>query len=64
MCEAVVYIERGEGQELLMDDVVEIKPEGKKILLIDVFGEQKLVSARIKEVRLMDHEIYLRSGET
>ncbi len=63
MCEAVVYIERGEGQELLMDDVVEIKPEGKKILLIDVFGEQKLVSARIKEVRLMDHEIYLRSSE-
>ncbi len=59
MCEAVVYIEREAGREKLMDDVVEVKPEGGKLVLVDVFGDQKVVSARIKEVRLMEHEIFL-----
>jgi predicted RNA-binding protein len=59
MCEAVVYIERDGVQEKLMDDVVEVKPEGGKLVLVDVFGDQKVVSARIKEVRLMEHEIFL-----
>ena len=59
MCEAVVYIEREGRQEKLMEDVVEVKPEEGKLVLIDVFGEQKVVSARIREVRLMEHEILL-----
>ncbi len=59
MCEAVVFIEREGRQEKLMDDVVEVKPEGGKLVLVDVFGEQKVVSARIREVRLMEHEILL-----
>ncbi len=59
MCEAVVYIEREGVQEKLMDDVVEVKPEGGKLVLVDVFGDQKVVSARIREVRLMEHEIFL-----
>lgn len=59
MCEAVVYIEREGIQEKLMDDVVEVKPEGGKLVLVDVFGDQKVVSARIREVRLMEHEIFL-----
>lgn len=59
MCEAVVFIEREGRQEKLMEDVVEVKPEGGKLVLVDVFGEQKVVSARIREVRLMEHEILL-----
>jgi predicted RNA-binding protein len=59
MCEAVVYIDREGRQDRLMEDVVEVKPEGGKLVLVDVFGEQKVVSARIREVRLMEHEIFL-----
>jgi predicted RNA-binding protein len=59
MCEAVVYIDREGRQDKLMEDVVEVKPEGGKLVLVDVFGEQKVVSARIREVRLMEHEIFL-----
>jgi predicted RNA-binding protein len=62
MCEAVVFLNRGGDLEKVMDDVVELKPEGDKILLVDVFGEQKLVSARISEVELMDHRVILVSG--
>ncbi len=59
MCEAVVFIERDGHQEKLMEDVVEVRPEEGKLLLVDVFGEQKFISARIKEVRLIEHEIVL-----
>ena len=45
-----------------MDDVVELKPEKGKLLLVDVFGEQKLVSARIRRVELMDHRVILREA--
>lgn len=60
MCEAAVFLDRDGELEKVMDDVVEVKPEGNKLLLVDVFGEQKLVSARLKEVELMDHRIILR----
>ena len=63
MCEAVVFINRGGDLEKVMDDVVELKPEGEKLLLIDVFGEQKLVSARISEVELMDHRVILKESQ-
>jgi predicted RNA-binding protein len=62
MCEAVVFVDRDGDLEKVMDDVVELKPEGEKILLVDVFGEQKLLSARIQEVELMDHRIILQEN--
>ena len=60
MCEAAVFLDKEGGLEKIMDDVVEIKPEEGKLLLVDVFGEQKLVSARISRAELMDHRIILR----
>ena len=62
MCEAVVFLDRDGELEKVMDDVVEVKPEEGKLLLVDVFGEQKLVSARISRVELMDHRIILRES--
>ncbi len=60
MCEAMVYVERDGELEELMEDVVDLRLEEGKILLTGVFGDQKLVSARIKEVKLLDHKIILR----
>ena len=62
MCEAVVFLDRDGELEKVMDDVVEVKPEEGKLLLVDVFGEQKLVSAKISRVELMDHRIVLRES--
>jgi predicted RNA-binding protein len=62
MCEAAVFLDRDGDLEKVMDDVVELRPEGDKLLIVDVFGEQKLVSARIREVELMDHRIILRES--
>ncbi|MBN2025721.1 MAG: CooT family nickel-binding protein [Actinobacteria bacterium] len=60
MCEAAVFLDREGELEKVMDDVVEVKPEEGRLLLVDVFGEQKLVSAKISQVELMDHRIILR----
>lgn len=62
MCEAAVFMDKEGELEMVMEDVVEVKPEGDKLLLIDLFGEQKLMSARIKEVELLDHRIILKGA--
>lgn len=59
MCEARVYIEREGDLEELMSNVVTIKPEEGKLLLKDLFGEQKYVNAEVKEIKLLDHKVIL-----
>jgi predicted RNA-binding protein len=60
MCEAVVFIVKDGDRQQLMENVVTVKPEGDKLLLTDLFGEQKLVTAEIVKVDLTGHEIILK----
>jgi predicted RNA-binding protein len=62
MCEAVVFIVKDGDKKQLMENVVTLHPEGEKILLTDLFGEQKLVTAKIEKVDLTGHEIILSTG--
>ncbi len=60
MCEANVYISRDGLEELLMESVDRIIPgEDQNILLENIFGERRLVKARIKEMELVQHRIVL-----
>lgn len=59
MCEAKVYLEKEGSREEIMENVVSIKPEGEKLLLVDLFGERKYVNATLKEVKLLDHQVIL-----
>lgn len=59
MCESNVYIEEKGREELLMEAVDLIIPEGDQIRLVDIFGEQKRVRARLKETRLLEHKVIL-----
>ncbi len=60
MCEAKVYIEKKDGKlEECMENVITIKPEGEKLHLVDLFGEQKFVNADFKEIKLLDHQVIL-----
>jgi predicted RNA-binding protein len=42
-----------------MENVVTIRPENDRLLLIDLFGNQKYIAARIKELKLLEHEVVL-----
>ena len=36
-----------------------IKPEGEKLVLTDLLGQQEIVEAKIKELKLLEHKVYL-----
>jgi len=60
MCESNVYIARGGQEELLMESVDRIIPaEDGSIFLESIFGERKVVKARIREMELVHHRILL-----
>ena len=59
MCQSSVYLVKEGREELVMEDVSVIKPQGEELLLVGMLGEKKRVKARIKELQLMDHRILL-----
>jgi predicted RNA-binding protein len=60
MCEASAYIIRKDGrEELLLEGVDVIEPEGAGLRLVSIFGEQKVLRARLKSMSLVNHRIVL-----
>lgn len=61
MCEANVYIvNRGQAtEELLLERVDKIIPQQDEIYLENIFGERKMIAARIKELHLVEHRVVL-----
>ncbi|NCO66761.1 MAG: RNA-binding protein [Candidatus Aquicultor secundus] len=63
MCETNVYVEKDGKQEILMKDVISITPVDDKLLLVDLFGEQKQIKAEFKELKLLEHMVILEPKE-
>jgi len=61
MCEANAYLIEGEEKKLIMEGVDTVEPEGDGIKLINIFGDQKFLNARIHSLSLVDHKVYLKS---
>lgn len=59
MCEAKVYMEKEGNLVEFMENVITIKTEEDKLLLVDLFGEQKFVEADVKEIKLLEHKVIL-----
>ena len=58
MCEANAYIFRGDKEELILESVDLIKPQDDDgFLLVDIFGSQKTIKGKLKEMNLVDHKI-------
>lgn len=59
MCEANAYF-KSNGQEVLfMESVDVIEPYEDGLKLVDIFGRQKFVKAKIKDMTLLNHRIIL-----
>jgi predicted RNA-binding protein len=43
----------------VLGDIMILRPENDQIYLQNIFGEQKHIKARIKEMNLVDHQIIL-----
>jgi len=59
MCEANVYINRNGQEELYLENVDLLIPEGDRIFLRNLFGEQKTFDGFLKEISLLKHKIVL-----
>jgi len=59
MCESNVYLIKDGREELLMENVDFLKPQGTEILMRSIFGEQMTVDARLLEMNLTGHRIVL-----
>jgi predicted RNA-binding protein len=60
MCEANAYLIQGENEQLIMESVDKVEPEEEGLRLVNIFGEQKFIKARIHALSLVDHKILLR----
>ena len=59
MCEANAYIIQGDKEELVMESVDILEPQGEDSWrLVGIFGDQKIIKGRIKMMNLVDHKIF------
>lgn len=61
MCEASAYLIDGQDSQLIMESVDMVTPEAGGLSLINIFGEQKFVKARIHSLELVEHKIFLEN---
>ncbi len=59
MCEANAYLVKNGKEELVLEDIMILRPEGNGLYLQNIFGEQKRIKAHIRELNLVDHRIIL-----
>ncbi len=59
MCEANAYLVRDGKEELIMEAVDILRPESGGVYLQGIFGDQRWVKARIREMTLVEHRILL-----
>lgn len=60
MCEAAAYIIRNGQEELFLEDVDLIEPDGENLRLVSIFGEQKVIKATIQSLNLVNHKVILK----
>ena len=59
MCETTVYLSQDGEEQKVMEDVVLVQPEGDAYLLVNLFGEQKLVQGHIVKMDFLKHTVHL-----
>jgi predicted RNA-binding protein len=59
MCEANAYLIEGNDRRLLMENVDTIEPEGDGLRLVNIFGEQRFLKARIQSLSMLENRVLL-----
>lgn len=59
MCEANAYLLKDGQEELVLESVDKVVPKEDGVYLENIFGQQKTVKAKIKEMALVEHRIIL-----
>jgi len=59
MCEANAYLTEDAQETLFMEAVDIIEPFEDGLRIADIFGAQKFIRAKIKDMNLLNHRIIL-----
>jgi predicted RNA-binding protein len=58
MCEANAYYQKNGEEELILESVDLVEPEEEgRFRLVNLFGEQKIIKAKLKSMNLVNHKI-------
>jgi len=58
MCEANAFFSKNGEEELILESVDLIEPEEQdQFRLVSIFGEQKIIKAKLKSMNLVGHKI-------
>ena len=63
MCEASAYVLKNGQEELILQDVDLIEPDGENLRMVNIFGEQKVLKAEILSLNLVNHKVILVDGD-
>jgi len=63
MCEASAFVVNGDQEELFLERVDKLIPTEEGLLLENIFGQRKVIKAKIKRLELVDHRILLEREE-
>ncbi len=63
MCEASAFLLEGDDQKLIMEAVDTVEPQEDGVRLINIFGEQKFLKARIYSLSLVDNKVFLKASQ-
>ncbi len=59
MCDSNAYLIHGDEEELLMESLDFLSQEEDRVILRDIFGEEKTVRGRLKELHLSKQRVVL-----
>jgi predicted RNA-binding protein len=59
VCEAHAYVRKDDKDELFMENVDSVLPYEDGLVLENIFGQRKMIKARIRELALVDHKVIL-----
>jgi predicted RNA-binding protein len=59
MCEAHAFLLKNNEEEKLLENVDQVEVEGDEIRMVNIFGEQRIIKARIKSYNASDNRILL-----
>lgn len=59
MCQTTAYLVEGEKETLVLQDVVSVRPENGMLRITNLFGEEKVVIGRIKQIDMLAHKIVI-----
>jgi len=59
MCDSNAYLIRGDREELLMESLDFLRQEEDRVIFRDIFGEEKTIQGRLKELHLSKQRVVL-----